>query len=134
MTVAPIFREIAAQSAADPGQGVAWTQRLFDAIDGRDWPALEAMLDPDVVYERPGYDPLIGVKDVMHFYRDVRIIVSGRHHLQGVLKGAEVLNYHGHFTGTSRWGDPLDVAFCDVCRLNGELLRHRRTFFYVPAV
>lgn len=114
--------------------GHPWVDRLFEAIDGRDWTALESMLDPTATYARPGYAPLVGAEQVMHFYRHVRIIRSGKHEVHGVIQGLNMLNYYGRFQGVAKDGRPLDVSFCDVCQINGGLLQHRRTFFFVPAI
>jgi uncharacterized protein len=119
-------------SCAAPGS--RWADRLFAAIDGRDWRALEALLDPNATYERPGYAPLVGAEEIMYFYRHVRIIRSGRHEVHGVIEGRNMLNHYGRFQGLAKDGTPLDVLFCDVCQVSSGLLRHRRTFFYVPAI
>lgn len=124
----------AASTARRNGSGHAWVSRLFQAIDGCDWDALEAMLDPSVVYERPGYAPFEGAAALLHFYRHTRIIASGRHDVHGVLEDGDMLTNFGCFEGVSHDGGLLDVSFCDVCWLNGDLLRRRRTFFFVPAV
>ena len=47
---------------------------MFAAIDGRDFDALERYFHPDVVYERPGYEPIRGLGSLLHFYREVRRI------------------------------------------------------------
>lgn len=114
--------------------GHDWLDQLFMAIDGRDWHALEVMLDPAVTYERPGYAPLIGMERVMQFYRHERIIQSGRHEIKGMIEGHDGLSYFGRFRGKSKTGAPLDVSFCDFCSFKDDLLHHRRTFFYVPAI
>ena len=43
----------------------------------------------DIIYERPGYEPLVGIERVIKFYRAERVIVSGRHYLENM-----VLNEH----------------------------------------
>ena len=111
-----------------------WVDALFAAIDGQDWSALQAMLDPGATYERPGYAPLVGAHEIIRFYRHVRIIRSGKHEVHGVIDGCNMLNYYGRFQGEAKDGTPLDVSFCDVCQLRGGLLCHRRTFFHVPAI
>ncbi|MEP1536567.1 MAG: nuclear transport factor 2 family protein [Paracoccaceae bacterium] len=111
-----------------------WIERLFRNIDGRDWSSLNVMLADDVVYERPGYAPLVGRDSVMNFYEEVRIIKTGQHTVHDVLANENKLSYYGHFAGTSKAGESLDVGFCDVCDVRDNLLKHRKTFFYVPAV
>lgn len=111
-----------------------WIDRLFRNIDGGDWASLNIMLSDDVVYERPGYSPLVGRDAVMNFYEKVRIIKSGRHSVHDVISDQDKMSYHGHFAGTSKAGELLDVGFCDVCEVQNNLLKHRKTFFYTPSV
>lgn len=112
----------------------AWVTTLFAAIDNRRWDDLEALASDQVCYERPGYDALVGKAAFMHFYQHVRIIKSGKHTVDGVIWRDDAIVYHGSFVGESHSGEALSVAFCDVCELDGNLLRTRKTYFYTPAV
>lgn len=107
---------------------------LFSAIDERRWDDLQAMLASDIVYERPGYQPLRGSSEVMSFYRHERIIAKGRHVLADITASDGRISCHGHFTGLSKSNTPLEVAFCDFYILHGCKLAFRKTFFYIPAV
>lgn len=107
---------------------------LFEAIDSGDWPSLRRLCDQQVTYERPGYAPLIGITELMHFYTDVRIIREGRHHVESVAADGDALCYNGRFIGTTKGGQPIDIGFCDFCHLRDGKLLHRKTYFGVPAV
>ncbi|MCV6603061.1 MAG: nuclear transport factor 2 family protein [Cohaesibacter sp.] len=111
-----------------------WISALFEAIDCNCWDALEQILAPDVVYERPGYAPLVGRDAVMNFYRHIRIIKSGIHKVQGFARQGKILSYYGNFKGISQSDEPLNVDFCDICKLDGDHLYYRKTFFHIAAV
>lgn len=38
--------------------------RLFAIVDAKNWDDLENVFSPDIIYERPGYPPLIGYQRV----------------------------------------------------------------------
>lgn len=107
---------------------------LFEAIDGRRWDALGAMLAADIVYERPGYPELRGRDAVLRFYRQERIIARGRHVITDIASQDSRVSCHGHFSGHSTSDVPLHVAFCDFYILRERTLAYRKTFFYVPAI
>lgn len=115
-------------------QARALVARLFSAIDGQKLDDLAAVLHPEVVYERPGYEPLVGRERVLHFYRVERIIAQGRHEVAAVTHSKDHVICYGQFTGVSRDGQALSERFADVYRLEDGLIRHRTTFFYRAAI
>src|SRR5262249_42115461 len=58
--------------------------RLFDVVDSRSWRGLGDVFCDDITYERPGYEPLVGFDRVVRFYREERVIASGKHHLENI--------------------------------------------------
>jgi ketosteroid isomerase-like protein len=109
-------------------------RQLFDVIDGQEWNKLTEFFCEDVHYERPGYEPINGIAALLTFYRDVRIIQSGRHHLDQVVIDDSAGACWGRFLGQSRKGDPIDVRFADVYSLHQGKIRLRTSYFFVPAV
>jgi ketosteroid isomerase-like protein len=107
---------------------------LYQTIDACDWDALEGMLHADVVYERPGYDPLVGRERVLRFYREERLVASGRHEVYGVLHDGDRAACWGRMRGTLRDGSPADVQFSDVYSFQAGKIRTRRSYFFSPAV
>jgi uncharacterized protein len=108
--------------------------RMFAAIDARRWDALAEFFTADVVYERPGYEPLIGFSALDHFYRKVRIIGSGQHRVERMVAGRETAACWGRFVGASREGKPLDERFADVYELHGGRVARRTSYFYRSAI
>ncbi len=43
-------------------------RRMFTVIDGRRWSELSQFYKPNLVYERPGYEPLMGWPQDSDFY------------------------------------------------------------------
>lgn len=107
---------------------------LFAAVDGRNWHDLHKVFAEDAIYERPGYEPLIGLDRILHFYEYERIIADGRHlvdHVTGALGAAACW---GRFQGTSRTGEPLDERFADTYVVEEGKITVRRTYFWRPAI
>jgi len=108
--------------------------RLFNTIDESKWEELELIMQPDIVYERPGYPPLLGLPAVMQFYRHERVVAHGKHLITDVAAHEGRVSCHGHFSGISRKNASLNVAFCDFYVLKESRLSYRKTFFYIPAI
>lgn len=108
--------------------------RLFDAIDSRQFDRLPELFDDQCVYERPGYEPFEGMERLDRFYRHERVIASGKHHLEGVVVGDTQAACWGRFIGVHRDGTPIDEAFADTYQLTDGRIRHRKSFFFRPAV
>jgi ketosteroid isomerase-like protein len=107
---------------------------MFAVIDGRCWERLRLHFAPDVVYERPGYQSICGIAALEHFYRNVRIIESGRHTLTHVVLTEHVAACWGRFRGTARDGRELDERFADAYELRGGLILRRETYFFRAAI
>lgn len=107
---------------------------MFRYIDGRDWDELQHMFTPDVVYERPGYQPFEGLERLLKFYREERVIASGQHLLENV-----VVNQHGgaswgRFVGVHKNNSPIDERFADVYTFKDGKIQTRKSYFFRPAV
>ena len=50
-------------------------RKYYDAVDGNDLETLFSVFSEDIVYERPGYSTIKGMKDFKDFYRNNRIII-----------------------------------------------------------
>jgi len=115
-------------------QATTLVHDLFRIIDGREFDRLPEVCHEDVVYERPGYEPIRGIDELIHFYREVRIIARGEHHLTAVLLDEGHAACWGRFEGVHRNGTDLGVDFADTYVLEDGRIRHRKTFFFKPAV
>ena len=107
---------------------------LYRTIDAGDWTALADFFHPDIVYERPGYAPLVGLERVLRFYREERVVASGEHQVEGVLHELDRAACWGRMRGTLRDGAPTEVRFADVYSLEEDKIRTRCSYFFSPAV
>jgi len=107
---------------------------MFDAIDGRDFDALGRYFHPDIVYERPGYEPIRGLDALLHFYREVRRIGGGRHHVEALVDDEEGAVAMGTFRGVLKDGAEANEPFADAYRFQDGRIAHRRTYFFRPAI
>jgi ketosteroid isomerase-like protein len=109
--------------------------RMFDAIDRSDWSLFGRIFADDVTYNRPGYAEIHGLGFLISFYRDERIIASGRHDLERVIGGenGDIASW-GRCTGITRQGASVEEMFSEVYCVEDGKIRSRRTFFYRPAV
>jgi hypothetical protein len=105
---------------------------MFRAVDASDWEALAAFLHPDLVYDRPGADLMVGRESVILFYREVRTL-RGAHQFDAVVSDRAHGAAWGRFIGTNAAG-PVDVQFADCYTFRDGLLWRRKSFFYVPVV
>jgi len=112
----------------------ALVHHLFDAIDSREFDRLHQVCHPEIVYERPGYEAFSGMERLLRFYREERIIASGKHHLTAVLVEDTFGACWGRFVGKARDGSDLDVEFADTYEIEDGRIRKRKSFFFVPAV
>jgi ketosteroid isomerase-like protein len=132
------------RSIAQPGQASSintneddkseLVKNIFECIDGQNWLRLCQYLHPDIIYERPGYEPLVGLPAVIDFYRRHRIVASGRHAVERVLYDNDYVTCWGSFSGSAKNGQKLNARFADVYRLREGRISFRRTFFDSPSI
>ncbi|MDB9304093.1 MULTISPECIES: nuclear transport factor 2 family protein [Cyanophyceae] len=107
---------------------------LFAAVDSSDWNLLKNCFDENIIYERPGYQPFIGLDKLLNFYRYERIIASGQHYLEHIT----IDNNHGacwgKFIGIHKNGSPINERFADVYCFDNGKFKTRRSYFFRPAV
>jgi ketosteroid isomerase-like protein len=114
--------------------GRALIEQLFQTIDTRDWDKLPPFFATDIVYERPGYEPLVGLEQLLNFYRNVRVIASGSHSLEKLVLDDTCGACWGRFVGLHRDGSMIDERFADVYTFHDGRIATRRSYFFRPAV
>jgi ketosteroid isomerase-like protein len=108
--------------------------RLFAIVDARNWDDLENVFSPDIIYERPGYAPLIGYQRVKQFYREERVIASGRHYIDVIIADEHRGACCGRFTGTHKNQSAIDERFADMYSFEDGKIKTRTSYFFRPAV
>lgn len=112
----------------------ALVQKLFQAVDSRDWSSLAEVFAPEVIYERPGYPAFVGLDHLLRFYSEERVVAEGRHELVSVIVEDDQCACWGRFVGTHRDGSDIDVSFADFYTFANGRIRTRRSFFFRPAI
>lgn len=122
-------------AGAENGASVDFVTELFRKIDARDWEDLGTAFAEDVVYERPGYETLVGRERVVRFYAQERVVAGGSHQLERIILEPGGGACWGRFTGVHRDGSAIDERFADFYTVDAEgRIRTRRSFFYRPAI
>lgn len=111
-----------------------FVHNLFHQIDTRNWDALSQFFCSDVVYERPGYEPLRGFDRLMKFYKEERVICGGEHLLEHIVMDEGRGACWGRFVGTHKNGSLIDERFADAYTFKDGKIHTRRSFFFRPAV
>jgi branched-chain amino acid aminotransferase len=118
----------------DTPLGTNLVTRLFDLVDSRDWKNLNQVFCEDITYERPGYEPLVGFERVARFYREERVIASGKHHLENIVLNEDSGACWGRFVGVHKNNSAIDERFADVYRFKDGRIKNRQSYFFRPAV
>ena len=108
--------------------------REFDQIDSRNWDGLSQVFCEDIVYERPGYEPLAGLERVLKFYREERVIASGKHYLEHIVLNESSGACWGRFIGLHKNKSAIDERFADVYLFKDGKIHNRQSYFFRPAV
>src|SRR5262249_47917670 len=108
--------------------------KLFSAIDSSDWESLEKLFHREIIYERPGYETFGGSDRVMYFYRNERILSSGKHHLERIVLDGDYGACWGRFIDFKKDGYKVDERFVDVYSFDKGKIKTRRSYFFRPAV
>jgi branched-chain amino acid aminotransferase len=107
---------------------------MFQKIDSRDFDSLRQVFCEDIVYERPGYEPLVGCERVLKFYRVERVIASGKHHLERIVVNQESGACWGRFVGMHKNDSGIDERFADAYLFSNGKIKTRKSYFFRPAV
>ena len=118
----------------NPVVGTNLVTRLFELVDLGDWNNLNQVFCDDITYERPGYKQLVGFERVTKFYREERVIASGKHHLEHVVLNDDSGACCGRFLGVHKDGSAIDERFADVYRFKDGKIKNRQSYFFRPAV
>lgn len=107
---------------------------LFRAIDFQDWKRLTNIFHNEIVYERPGYLPFIGIERLLQFYQQERIIASGTHQIEQITIEENYGACWGQFIGIGKDESDINERFADTFSFEDGKIKTRRTHFFRPAV
>ncbi|GAA0927649.1 MULTISPECIES: nuclear transport factor 2 family protein [Streptomyces violaceusniger group] len=125
-------------STAQRPQGIApanTVRRYYQLVDDGDISGVIQLFEPTAEYLRPGYEKLTGHVELERFYRDERIIESGRHTIGSLIAADLDVAVRGEFHGILRDGREASLEFADFFTLTESgTFAKRQTFFYAPLV
>lgn len=107
---------------------------MFATIDAMDWEALREFFHPEIVYERPGFPPLRDLDRVLSFYYDERKIARSVHHVECTVVRDDRGAAWGRVGCLLADGTETELGFADIYHFDRDLIRLRRTHFFVPGV
>lgn len=107
---------------------------LFRAVDSSDWGLLVNCFDKNIIYERPGYQPLIGLDELLKFYQYERVVASGKHQVEHIVIEDNYGACWGQFIGLHKNGSQIDERFADVYSFENNKFKTRRSYFFRPAI
>lgn len=107
----------------------------YDSLDRDDIESVLEFFSGDVLYRRPGYEPMSGLEALRRYYSDDRVLAPGRHVLRSVIVDGHDVAAHGVFEGELKEGGRRSVGFAAIFSFdgNGRASEHT-TYFFVPAV
>ena len=111
-----------------------FVETLFSSIDAREWQGLRGKFCTDAVYERPGYEAIVGLDNILDFYANVRVIASGKHILTRIVVEDGGGACWGRFVGKHKNGSDLDERFADAYTFESGKIKNRTSYFFRPAV
>lgn len=109
-------------------------RRYYELVDARDFTAMSELFAANVIYRRPGYDPMIGLEQMLTYYKSVRVIESGKHDLGTVLANGSVVAVAGTFCGWVRDRGLVSQEFADFFVISDGKISTRSTYFDSPAL
>jgi hypothetical protein len=108
--------------------------KLFEIVDNQKWDQLNYIFHPLIIYERPGFDKLNGIDEVVNFYKKDRKIISGKHIFLSIMEDKSKFVCWGRFVGIDKNNFAIDIEFVDLYTFDKELIQFRKTFFYTPLI
>jgi ketosteroid isomerase-like protein len=109
-------------------------ERLYRAIDERDYPTMASVFAPRATYWRPGYPPIVG-RAAMELFQREREVQSGRHTLECILVSRDEVAVRGRFEGEFMTGRRTSHRFGEFFDIGPDgLFEARTSFFFAPLV
>jgi|JRYF01.1.fsa_nt_gb ketosteroid isomerase-like protein len=106
----------------------------FKLVDERQFDQFGTIFHDEIIYDRPGYQPLIGLKAVIRFYQRKRRIKSGGHTIEGLIINGDQAACWGRFEGKTRRDKLIDERFADIYQFRDGKIFRRTTYFYRRAI
>ncbi|WP_337860140.1 nuclear transport factor 2 family protein [Ferroplasma sp.] len=104
-------------------------KKYYAAVDAGDLETLFSVFADDIVYKRPGYEPLVGMEKFQEFYKSNRVIKEGHHTLSNIVVKDPYVIVEGEFNGILKDGKKSHTTFVDVYTFSKGKATKRHTYF-----
>lgn len=91
----------------------------YEYVDSEAYDDLFDLFAEDVVYHRPGQEPIDGIEEFRNFYREIRPIERGSHTVDQLVVEDDTIAVRGRFDGVLD-GQQVAFGFADFHRFNAE--------------
>lgn len=91
----------------------------YQYIDAEQYEELFDLFAEDIVYHRPGADPIHGKEDFERFYHEERPLEDGQHEIDKYLVDGDQVCARGRFEGRLD-GEAIAFGFADIHRFTAE--------------
>ncbi|ADJ15902.1 nuclear transport factor 2 family protein [Halalkalicoccus jeotgali] len=103
-------------------------REYYECVDREAYEELFSLFAEDVVYHRPGQEPIEGMADFEEFYQEIRAIDRGTHTVIDLTAEDDTIAVQGRFAGVLEGGQ-VEFGFADVHRFDDEgLITERWTY------
>ncbi len=104
-------------------------KKYYIAVDTNDLDTLFSVFADNIIYKRPGYEPIEGMKNFKEFYQKGRIIKEGHHTLSNIIVSEPYVVVEGEFNGVLKDGSESHTTFVDVYTFSDGKALKRHTYF-----
>ncbi|MCH7661587.1 MAG: nuclear transport factor 2 family protein [Euryarchaeota archaeon] len=100
-------------------------REYYEYVDSEAYDDLFSLFAEDIIYHRPGQDPIEGMEQFQTFYHEIRPIERGSHTVAELVIDDETIAVRGRFSGILD-GTQVEFGFSDFHRFNSEGLVEER--------
>lgn len=113
---------------------IATLESYYEFVDAEEYDALFDLFADDIVYHRPGAEPIRGKEAFERFYLEERPLEEGSHEIHEYIVDGDRVSVRGEFEGLLD-GEPIQFGFADfhAFREDGKIER-RWTYVDLSAV
>lgn len=113
---------------------IAALESYYEYVDKEEYEKLFDLFAEDIVYHRPGADPIRGKEDFERFYLEERPLEDGTHEIHDYIVDGERVSVRGQFRGVLD-GDPIQFGFADIHAFREDgVIERRWTYVDLGAV
>lgn len=108
-----------------PEEQWAVLESYYQYIDSNRYSDLFDLFTEDIVYHRPGAEPIRGMDEFRQFYLEERPLEQGTHEIDAYHSDGNTMSVRGRFAGLLD-GEPIEFGFADFHEFNEACEIQRR--------